>query len=110
MRRVRDEMGRRVFTIEEFLTSNQFAFFFSRLAAKKRSVTTSDNEAIEAEEIRKEMHGLRMIRALDSHPLICEDVVLCEMSREKLHRLKLDKLKAICGHFGIDTQFSKKKN
>ena len=37
-----------------------------------------------------------MIRALDTHPLICEDVVLCEMSREKLHRLiKLDKVKAI---------------
>ena len=31
------------------------------------------------------------------------------MSKEKLHRLKLDKLKAICSHFGIDTQFSKKK-
>ncbi|KAK2552712.1 hypothetical protein P5673_026111 [Acropora cervicornis] len=109
MRRVRDEVGRRVFTIEEFLTSKQVASFFSRLAAKKRSVTTSDNEAIEAEEIRKETHG-PMIRALDSHPLICEDVVLCEMSREKLHRFKLDKLKAICSHFGIDTQFSKKKN
>ena len=50
-----------------------------------------------------------MIRALDSHPLICEEVVFCEMSKEKLHRLKLDKLKAICSHFGIDTQFSKKK-
>ena len=76
---------------------------------KKRNVTTSDNEAIEAEEIRKETHGL-IIRALDSHPLICEDVVSCEMSREKLHRLKLDKLKAICSHFGIGSQFSKKKN
>ena len=108
MRRVRDEMGRRVFTIEEFLTSKQVASFFSRLAAKKRSGTTSDNEAIEAEEIRKETRRV-MIRALDSHPLTCEDVVLCEMSREKLHRLKLDKLKAICSHFGIDTQFSKKK-
>ena len=64
MRRVRDEMGRRVFTIEEFLTSKQVASFLSRLAAKKRSVTTSDNEAIKAEEIRKETHGL-MIRALD---------------------------------------------
>lgn len=64
--------------------------------------------AIEAEEIRKQMHGL-MIRAVDSHPLICEDVVLCEMSREKLHRFKLDKLKAICSHFGINTQSSKKK-
>ena len=34
MRRVRDEMGRRVFTIEEFLTSKQVASFFSCLAAK----------------------------------------------------------------------------
>ena len=103
-------MGRRVFTIEEFLTSKQVASFFSRLAGKNHSVTTSDNEAIEAEEIRKETHGV-MIRALDSHPLIFEDVVLCEMSREKLHRFKLDKLKAICSHFaiGIETQFSKKK-
>ena len=107
MRRVRDEMGRRALTIEEFLTSKQVASFFSRLAAKKSSVTTSDNEAIEAEEIRKETHRL-LIRVLHSHPLICEDVVLCEMSREKLHRFKLDKLKAICSHFGIDTQFSKK--
>ena len=49
MRRVRDEMGRRVFTIEEFLTSKQVASF-SRLAAKKRSVTTSDNEATEADD------------------------------------------------------------
>ena len=101
-------MGRWVFTIEEFLTSKQVTSCFSRLAAKKRSVTTSDNEAIEAEEIRKETHGL-MIRALDSHPLIFEDVVLCETSREKLHGFKLDKLKAVCSHFGIDTQFSKKK-
>ena len=86
-------MGRWVFTIEEFLTSKQVTSCFSRLAAKKRSVTTSDNEAIKAEEIRKETHGL-MIRALDSHPLIFEDVVLCEMSREKLHRFKLKKLKS----------------
>ena len=34
MRRVRDEIGMRVFTIEEFLTSKQVASFFSRLAAK----------------------------------------------------------------------------
>ena len=33
MRRVRDEMGRQAFTIEEFLTSKQVASF-SRLAAK----------------------------------------------------------------------------
>lgn len=94
--------------IEEFLSSKQVASFFSRLATKKRSVTPSDNEAIEVEEIRKETHGLT-IRALDSHALICEDVALCEMSREKLHLFKLDKFKAICSHFGIDSQFSKKK-
>ena len=74
-------MGRWVFTIKEFLTFKEVASFFSCLAAKKRSVTTSDNEAIEVEEIRKETHRL-MIRALDSHPLICEDLVLCEMSRK----------------------------
>jgi len=108
MRRAKDEMGKRIFTIEEFLTSKQVASFFSRLSAKKRNVTTSDNEAIEAEEIRKETRGV-IISALDSHPLIYEDVVLCEMSREKLHRFKLDKLKAICSHLGVDAQSAKKK-
>ena len=34
MRRAKDEMGKRIFTIEEFLTSKQVASFFSRLSAK----------------------------------------------------------------------------
>ena len=57
--RVRDEMGRRVFTIEEFLTSKQVASFFLRLAAKKRSVTTSDNEAISKGDARADDQGFR---------------------------------------------------
>lgn len=65
------------------------------MLVKKRNVIIFDNEVIEVEEIRKEMCGV-IISVLDLYFFIYEDVVLCEMSREKFYRFKFDKFKVIC--------------
>ena len=56
MRTAKDKAGKRMFAIEEFLTSKQVASYFSHLAAKRRNVSTSDNEAIDAKEAHLHTH------------------------------------------------------
>ena len=45
MRCLRDENGKRIFTVEEFLCPQQIFLFFSRMACKRRDATESDDEA-----------------------------------------------------------------
>ena len=47
MRRLRDENGKQIFTVEEFLPPQQICSFFSRMASKRRDATDSDHEAEE---------------------------------------------------------------
>ena len=47
MRCLRDENGKRIFTVEEFLHPQQICSFFSRMASKRRDATDSDHEAEE---------------------------------------------------------------
>ena len=42
---LRDENGKRIFTVEEFLYPQQICSFFSRMASKRRDATDSDHEA-----------------------------------------------------------------
>ena len=47
MRCLRDQSGKRIFTVKEFLRPQQITSFFSRMACKRRDATDSDNEAEE---------------------------------------------------------------
>jgi len=47
MRCLRDKNGKRIFTVEEFLRSQQISSFFSRMACKRRDATDPDGEAEE---------------------------------------------------------------
>ena len=44
---LKDQNGKRVFTVEEFLRSQQISSFFSRMASKRKGATGSDDEAEE---------------------------------------------------------------
>ena len=108
MRTAKDAMGKRVFAAEEFLSSKQIASFFFRLAAKKRNVTSSDIEAMDAVEAQIELRET-MIGSLVPHPVTYDDLVLCGISKEKLSRLKLEKLKNICSYLGVDATSARNK-
>ena len=47
MRCLRDQSGKRIFTVKEFLRPQQITSFFSRMACKRRDATYSDDEAEE---------------------------------------------------------------
>ena len=47
MRCLRDQSGKRIFTVKEFLRPQQITSFFSRMACKRRDATDSDDEAEE---------------------------------------------------------------
>ena len=47
MRYLREENGKRIFTVEVFLCPQQIFLFFSRMACKRRDATESDDEAEE---------------------------------------------------------------
>ena len=108
MRRVKDKEGKRVFTVDEFLTEQQISSFFSREAKKKQKLTAADITAHETEAMRREVQQ-NIIQSLSSHPLVYEDLVLCELSARMVAKLKLDKIKAICNHLGVGSFPGKKK-
>ena len=102
----KDASGNRLFTSDDF-TSSQIARFFSRLSAKK---TLQDEEEFEddfqsaADEKRFEqltntaVHDLKL-----KHPITYDPYNLCEMvSKSKLKSFSLSVLKEICGFLNID--------
>lgn len=104
MRKVRDANNQRLFSINEFLTPSQISSYFSRFAAKRKQLSPSEYQAAENENMLLEVRN-DIMRSLNDespvHPLVYEDLRLCEMTKEELSSLRLTTLKAICKNFDL---------
>lgn len=117
MMTAKDAHGSRLFTSGDFLTANQVAGFFSRLASKKS--LADDPDAVEsATEEAEEDIGTATVEAdfqemmnvvvddlLPKHPLIYDSHNLCELaSKGKFTTFAVSVLREMCCSFGIDVE------
>lgn len=113
MMTARDVHGERLFTSSEFLTSQQVASYFSRLASKRtlkdheREEEDSDVEIDqrEAAENEYDFSGLRndvLEQLAISHPIYYDCYNLCELIKNgKISNFAIPVLQDICRHFDI---------
>ena len=109
MRRTRGSSGERLFRVSEFLTSQQVASFFSRMAAKTKQqtipgATTSDPDisAMEDEENFSKAKEAVMDALHVQHPVSYDQYDICTLVKEnKLAKLKLGVLKVMCENLSI---------
>ena len=112
MMAARDSEGNRLFTSAEFLTSQQVASFFSRLAAKRRlpDVTSGDEEEDDAEtESALQVLSNAVMREVSlEHPIVYDCYNICDLiSSSKLYSFSIQMLKEFCNFFEIDTSHVK---
>ena len=112
----RDENEDRLFISNEFLTGQQIASYFSRLASKRAlqsnhsSQSESDDEIAEAEMILSDFRGEVLENVQPVHPISFEYYNLCElMAQAKLSKFAISMLNKICDHFEIPTGDNKEK-
>ena len=110
MMSARDENGDRLFTSREFLTGQQVASYFSRLASKRALQSSqsfqseSDDEITEAEMVLNDLRGEVLENVQPLHSISFEHYDLCElMAQAKLSTFAISMLKKICDHFEIPT-------
>ena len=108
MMSARDENGDRLFTSSEFLTGQQIASYFSRLASKRALQSSqsfqseSDDEIAEAEMVFNDLRGEVLENVQPLHPISFEHYDLCElMAQAKLSTFAISMFKKICDHFEI---------
>ena len=106
MMTTRDDNGDRMFTSEEFLTTQQVSSFFSRLASKKRLPDVQDDDDAIAAENETHLQDLQemVIQEVSlQHPIIYDRHNMCELiSNSKMKRFAVPMLKQMCIHFDID--------
>jgi len=99
MRRAQVTDGRRLFGVSEFLTPQQIASYFSRMAAKVRH-QAADDQDIQANEEEANFAKAREIIMSSiqlQHPIMYEQYNVCIMAKENtLKHLKLAELQNIC--------------
>ena len=109
----RDSEGNRLFTSAEFLTSQQVASFFSRLAAKRRlpDVTSGSDEEEDDAETESALQVLcnAVMREVSlEHPIVYDCYNICDLiSSSKLSSFSIQMLKEFCNFFEIDTSHVK---
>ena len=110
MMNARDENGDRLFTSNEFLTAQQIASYFSRLASKRAlqsshsSQSESDDEIAEAEMVFSDLREKVLENVQPVHPISFEHYNLCELTAQaKLSTFAISMLNKICDHFEIPT-------
>jgi len=109
----RDSEGNRLFTSAEFLTSQQVASFFTRLAAKQRLpdvLSGSDKEADDAEResALQEFSNAVMREVSLEHPIGYDCYNICDLVRSsKLSSFSIQMLKEFCNFFEVDTSHVK---
>ena len=99
MRCLRDENGKRIFTVEKFLRPQQISSFFSRMACERRDATESDDEAEEFARQQAAVHS-DVIEALQrevTHPLLFSKKNLCLMTESEIKSLSQDDPDALHG-------------
>ena len=113
MRKAKDVNGERLFESTEFLTAQQVASFFSRLAAKK--TTDEDTEDDDEDEdhtahLQRENHLQEMrdnivtsMSIQNAHPIVYDSFNICELvQKSKLASFSIELLQEICSSFGLD--------
>ena len=106
----RDPNGDRLFTSAEFLTSQQIANYFSRLASKRTlkgrdsTENESDDEGAEAEMAFSDLRKEVLVNVQPVHPISYDNYNLCELlGQDKLSKFTISMLDRICVHFEIPT-------
>ena len=103
----KDSNGSRLFTSEDYLTTNQIAGFFSRLASKKSLAEDEQQTDIEVavyEANRDELVKEVTHELAPKHPIVYDMYNLCELSlQKKLSDFSITMLKDICIFFEIGT-------
>ena len=111
MRCLRDENGKRIFTVEEFLHPQQICSFFSRMASKRRDATDSDHEAEEFVRQQAAVHSdvMEALQQEITHPLLFSRKNLCLMTELEIKSLKMTQMRSIASHFSIKVKGRKKE-
>ena len=107
MRFAKKADGSRLFSSDEFLTTQQVQSFFSRLASKLRHAVEVSDSDIRAAQEEQEYHETRQA-VLDEvqlqHPIAYDNLNLCELNKKgSMKTLSLAMLKSICNFFGAST-------
>ena len=110
MRCLRDQSGKRIFTVKEFLRPQQITSFFSRMACKRRDATDSDDEAEEFARQQAAVHSdvMEVLRQEITHPLLFSGKNLCLMTESEIESLKITQMRSIVSHFSIKVKARKK--
>ena len=105
MRRAKGSDGKRLFSVAEFLSPQQIASYFLRLAskAKKGLLSQEDIHAME-EEANFDNARQDIFSALQGkHPIVLDQYNICELTRSgELKKMKLGLLQHICESFDLD--------
>lgn len=109
----RDANGVKLFNSTEFLTGQQVASYFSRLASKRRiqgcdtrtqSYQGADEESLEAEAAFSELREEIVLNIQPAHPIMYDSYNLCELTNEgKLSKFAISMLDRVCIQFEIPT-------
>ena len=108
---MRDENGKRIFTVEEFLCPRQIFLFFSRMACKRRDATESDDEGVEFAKKQAAVHSfvMKALQQKITHPLLFSGKNLCLMIESEFQSLKMTQMHSMVGHFSIKVKGRKKE-
>ena len=108
----RNQLGEKLFTVDEFLTAQQIQSYFARKASKLRHAHSDDDEqaeqdadimAAEDEVAHASFRSVVLQEVALRHPIIFDTFNLCEMNGSgKLRQLSISVLRSICDYYDID--------
>ena len=98
MMHARGNDGERLFSSDEFLTSQQINSFFSHLATEE-----NDDEAAEFESSLEDLTNQVRRKVSLQHPIVFDCHNMCHLVKQgKLNKFSIKMLKRLCEHFDLD--------
>ena len=98
MMHARGNDGERLFSTDEFLTSQQINSFFSHLATEE-----NDDEAAEFESSLEDLTNQVWREVSLQHPIVFDCHNMCRLVKQgKLNKFSIKMLKRLCEHFDLD--------
>lgn len=108
MRFAKKTDGSRLFSSDEFLTSQQIQSFFSRLSCKLRHAVEVSDSDLQASQDEQEFCDTRQAVLEEvqlEHPIAYDNLNLCELTKKgNMKTLSIAMLKNICEYFDICTE------
>ena len=105
-RRAKGSDGKRLFSVAEFLSPQQMASYFSRLASKgkKGLLSQEDIHAMEEEEANFDNARQDILSSLQGkHPIVLGQYNICELTGSgELKKMRLGLLQHTCESFDVD--------